>query len=498
MNESSPAMKMINRRRFLKTSALAAGSLSLLPPFTATRAAAQSNVHTRVRGANEDIRMAVVGFNSRGRDHIKELGGLQGMRVVALCDVDSKVLAREVKNFKDKNQDVAGYSDIRKLLENPDIDAISIATPNHWHSLAALWAVQAGKDVYVEKPISHNVWEGGQVVKAARNCGRIVQAGTQSRSSTGLREAMAWLHDDNLGKIIRARALCYKRRPSIGKSNGPQPVPDSVDYDLWLGPAPKEPPHRLKFHYDWHWFWATGNGDIGNQGIHEMDVARWALGETALSPAVFSFGGRFGYEDDGQTPNTLIVYHDYKAAPLIFEVRGLPDAADSKNMDRYRGVEIGVVIDCEHGSMVIPSYNEARVFDTDGKQTKDFKGGGSHFANFLGAVRSRKVEDLNADILDGHISAALVHTGNISYRLGKQASPEKIREQIKGSPDAIECLGRMHEHLNANQVDLAKTEATLGIFLKIDPPAERFVGNRQANRLLTREYRHPFVVPEKV
>jgi predicted dehydrogenase len=493
-------MKNISRRRFLKASLLTAGTVGVLPGtgLLWPKALAQSSVHARVRGANEDIRVAVVGFNGRGNDHIKELTSLKGVRLVALCDVDSKVLERGVRTMKNRDQEVEGYRDIRKLLENPDIDAISIATPNHWHSLAALWAVQAGKDVYVEKPVSHNVWEGRQLVKAARNCDRIVQAGTQSRSSPGLQEAMAWIREGNLGKIIRARGLCYKRRKSIGKSTGQQAVPETVDYDLWLGPAPKEPPRRLKFHYDWHWFWATGNGDIGNQGVHEMDVARWALGETELSPRVFSFGGRLGYDDDGQTPNTQVVFHDYKAAPLIFEVRGLPASAESENMDKYRGVSVGVVVDCEHGYLVVSSYSNAEAYDKDGKEIKKFSGGASHFGNFIAAVRSRRAADLNADILDGHLSSALVHTGNISHRLGKQMSADQMREQIKGDPDALECLGRMQEHLAANVVDLAKAQLTFGAFLKMDPKTERFVGNRKANTLLTREYRKPFVVPEKV
>lgn len=484
-------MKRMDRRSFLKTSLLTAGSFSLWPAF-------QRNTHARVLGANDDIRMAVVGFNGRGQDHLKELSQLKGVRIVALCDVDSKVLGREIQRFKDRNLDVQGYTDIRKLLGNADIDAISIATPNHWHSLAAVWAIQAGKDVYVEKPVSHNVWEGRQVVNAARKHDRIVQTGTQCRSSTGLQEAMAWLHEGNLGKIIRARGLCYKRRPSIGKTTGPQTVPEGIDYDVWTGPAPMEPLRRKKLHYDWHWVWPTGNGDLGNQGIHQMDIARWALGENALSPSVFSFGGRLGYEDDGTTPNTLVVYHEYKNAPLIFEVRGLPEKTDSQKMDQYRGASIGVVVDCEHGYVVIPNYNTANVFDKDGKQIKTFKGDASHFQNFLTAVRSRKSSDLHADILEGHLSSALCHTGNISYRLGQQMPPGELREKIKGNADAVESLGRMQEHLEVNNVDLAKTPATLGVFLKMDPKTERFTGDHAANKMLTREYRAPFVVPKNV
>jgi hypothetical protein len=229
-----------------------------------------------------------------------------------------------------------------------------------------------------------------------------------------------------------------------------------------------------------------------------MDIARWVLGEPEISPRVISIGGRLGYTDDGVTPNTQIVFHDYPAAPLIFEVRGLPAASDSTKMDEYRGAGIGVVIDCEGGSIVIPSYTKAIVCDRDGKEIKTYEAGGNHFENFFQAVRSRKSADLHADIAEGHISASLVHTGNISYRLGKPLSPEAIRDSAKDDNDLAESLGRMEEHLAANQVDLRRTPLVLGTVLKLDSKTERFTNNRKANRLLTREYRKPFVVPEKV
>src|SRR3989475_7260048 len=229
-----------------------------------------------------------------------------------------------------------------------------------------------------------------------------------------------------------------------------------------------------------------------------MDVARWVLGVDELSPRVLSIGGRLGYEDDGTTPNTLIVFHDYKPAPVIFEVRGLPSAEGSGKMDKYHGADVGIVTDCEGGSMVIPSYNEALVYDKAGEQIKHFKGSSSHFENFIQAGRSRQHTQLKADILEGHLSSALCHTGNISYRLGQQANPDEIRERIKGEKEALETFERMAEHLAANGVDLTKTKATLGVGLKMDPRKEQFLGNAEANKLLTRDYRKPFVVPEKV
>lgn len=491
----------ITRRDFLKGTSLAAAGLGLAPAFSGTAFAAEGR--GRVIGPNEEIRFAVIGFHGRGADHI---GGIVKMRqagekvrLVALCDVDSEVLAKGVKQLKDKGDDVKGYTDVRQVIEDPNIDAITIATPNHWHALATIWAVQAGKDVYVEKPVSHNVSEGRRMVEAARKYGRIVQTGTQSRSSRqGIASAVEWVRAGNLGKIKVARGLCYKRRASIGKVDGPQPIPPNIDYDLWCGPAPKVPLMRKRLHYDWHWVWPTGNGDLGNQGIHEMDVARWFLGVNELSPRVFSVGGRFGYVDDGETPNTLVIYHDYPGAPLIFEVRGLPEAKGSNKMDRYRGAQIGIVIDCEGGYVVVPDYNSAIAFDKEGKEIKKFSGSENHYANFVKAVRSRKVSDLHADILEGHLSSALCHTGNTSYRIGQQLEPDEIRERIQGDPMAEEACQRAYEHLQVNEVDLMQTKATLGPVLKMDPKTERFEGNDQANALLTRDYRQPFVVPAKV
>ena len=481
-------MKTVNRRDFLKAGLATAASMSI-----------PAHSWAQVEGANDAIRVAVIGFNGRGQDHIKELRGLgKSVRIVALCDADQKVLDKSVAAFEKRGDKVAAYKDMRQVFDNKDIDAVSIATPNHWHSLAAIWAVQAGKDVYVEKPVSHNVSEGRRVVQAARKHNKIVQTGTQIRSSNGIRAAVEWVQAGNLGKIQVARALCYKRRASIGKVSEAQPVPASVDYDLWCGPAPKGPLMRKNLHYDWHWVWSTGNGDLGNQGIHQMDIARWFLGEKALSPRVFGLGGRFGYVDDGQTPNTLVVYHAYEKAPLIFEVRGLPEKTGAKGMDKLKGASVGDIIECEGGYVVVPDYRSAVVYDKQDNEIKRFEGATSHFENFIAAVRSRKREDLHADILEGHLSSALCHTGNISYRLGQQRRSGEILEAIKGDRAASETFGRMAEHLKVNDVDLAQDNAALGEFLTMDPAAENFPGNDRANQLLTREYRPPFVVPATV
>jgi predicted dehydrogenase len=442
--------------------------------------------------------MAVIGFGGRGGDHIGGLTALKGVRLTALCDADSRILGAEVKRWKDKNVTVEAFSDLRKLLESKNVDAVSIATPNHWHSLATIWAIQAGKDVYVEKPISHNVWEGRKVVEAARKYDRIVQAGTQSRSSTGIKQAVQWVQEGNLGKIVISRALCYKPRGSIGKVDGPQEVPANVDYDLWCGPAPKKALMRKRLHYDWHWVWDTGNGDLGNQGIHQMDIARWFLGVDALSPRVWSVGGRLGYIDDGETANTQIIFHDYPKASLIFEVRGLPERTGAKNMDKYKGGSIAVIVECEGGYVLVPDYRSAIAYDKEGQEIKKWSGAKDHYQNFIDCVRSRKRSELNGEIWEGHLSSALCHTGNISYRLGKKSTPDAVKEAIKADKGATETFERMAAHLAANGVDLEKTPATLGPVLQMDPKVEKFIGNKDADAMLTREYRAPFIVPERV
>jgi hypothetical protein len=304
-----------------------------------------------------------------------------------------------------------------------------------------------------------------------------------------------WVKAGNLGKILISRGLCYKPRPSIGKVDGPQPIPGNINYDLWCGPAAKVPLMRKKLHYDWHWVWNTGNGDLGNQGIHQMDIARWFLGEMELAPYVISAGGRLGYVDDGETANTHIIYHGYAKAPLIFEVRGLPSKTGARDMDKYKGASIGVVVECEGGSVTVPNYTSATAYDKDGQVIKSWKGEEDHFANFIKGVKSRKIEDLNSDILEGHLSSALCHTGNISYRLGARKSAEEIKAGLKSEKGMVESFDRMAEHLAANGVDIAKDQVTLGVPLKMNPQTEQFEGNAQAAVMLTRPYRPGFVVP---
>jgi predicted dehydrogenase len=490
-------MHPISRRDFIRKSAQAGvAAPAVLSGFA---------VSSRILGANDAVRVAVAGLNSKGAEHVEHFRRIPGCRITALCDPDRDILDREVRKFEDRGESVAAFADIRKLLESKDVDALVIAAPNHWHSLMTVWACQAGKDVYVEKPVSHNVVEGRRAVEAARKYGRIVQAGTQSRSDEALKEVFGYLRAGNLGAMRLVRGFCYKRRESIGKVDGPQPIPESVDYDLWTGPAPLEPLMRRELHYDWHWVWSTGNGDIGNQGCHELDMCRWAIGRPDLPPSVFTLGGRFGYDDDGQTPNTLFAWFGYEPVPILFEVRGLPRKSGDSGMDAVHGVRIGLVVECERGFFA-GGAGGGWLYDNDGRKIRQFTstGGDKHAANFLQAVRSRKPSDLNADILEGHVSAALSHMANISYRLGKRASFDAIELSMGAGTAALDAVRRFRQHLADNGLDPAQTMPVLGPTLRVDPASERFLSESAfdtgawANQLLARNYRQPFVVPESV
>lgn len=469
--------------------------------------------NSRVIGANEDIRVGIVGVNGRGKSHMDAFSKMSGVRVTALCDCDPQVLdARVNKMADDQKIAVTGYSDMREMFEKGDIDAMSTATPNHWHTLAGFWAIQAGKDAYVEKPISHNVWEGRQLVKLARKNGKICQGGTQSRSMGSIQAAVKFVQEGGLGKIQYVKGMCYKPRASIGKGGGGA-IPEGVNYDLWCGPAAQESPlGRQKFHYDWHWFYEYGNGDMGNQGIHQMDVARWYLGEDRIAPRSMSIGGRLGYDDDGETPNTQIVYHDYDSAPLIFETRGLPKAKEfqendwGKNMDapdRFPGESgIAVVVVCEGGSVYTSAGGKVLMKDKDGKDMDPPKALEAEdiFTNFISAMKSRNTEELYADCEETHISSALCHTGLISHRVGELLSNDEILERIKDDALLTDRYQSMADHLAANQVKVDEKSVVLGPMLKFNPETEWAEGNGEldapANALATRVYREPFVVPE--
>jgi predicted dehydrogenase len=337
------------------------------------------------------------------------------------------------------------------------------------------------------------------MVQAARKYNRICQVGTQSRSNPGMRDAIQYIRDGNIGEVKLAYGTCYKNRPSIGLAGGEQKPPSTMDYDLWTGPAALVPPRRKTkngtVHYDWHWLWNYGNGDFGNQGVHEADKARWGLG-VGLPRSVISLGGRLGYRDDGETPNTQLTLFEYDdGKQIIFEVRGL---GIDKNKDNYLGAACGNLWFGDKGTVVSNSYSGADVLDPDGKKIREFRGGGDHFGNFVKAVRSRKIADLNCDIEDGHISAALCHLGNISYRLGKEMTLDVPVEAFTHCKAALEAFDRMKQHLIKNGVSLSDAHGRIGQKLQFDPKAENFVRDREANALLFREYRKGFDITEAV
>ena len=481
------------RRTFLQATAatLAAGTFS-----SPLRAASASG------DVNSQIRVAVVGLLGRGIAHIEGLA----KHVVALCDCDESVLAMRAKEFEGKyGRKVDRIVDYRKLLEREDIDAVAIATPNHTHSLIGIHAAQAGKHVYCEKPISHNVWEGRQLVNAGKKYNRIMQSGTQSRSAVGVQEAVAWVRAGNLGRIRYAVGTCFKARKSIGSLAKPLQVPSQVDYDLWCGPAEKSAIYRPKLHYDWHWDFNTGAGDMGNQGIHQMDIARWFLGHTTMSPRVISVGGRLGYEDAGNTPNTQVVLHDYPEAPIIFETRGLPKSKAGQkdwahSMDRYRNSGIGMIVQCEDGYVVTPSNGNVWAYDDRGNKIKAWTSGNreqqAHFDNFIEAIRADSSAVLNAPILEGHLSSGLCHTGNISHILGDKLPANEIAKQVSSNDLLASSVDRMIYHLRMNEVDVDQPALVLGQSLEMDVAAERITNNDKADQLLRRVGRKPFAVPD--
>jgi len=464
-------------------------------------------------GPNDTVRVAVIGMGSttavggvggRGHQLIPRVREAPGAKIVALCDVDQTHLDREAQLFKNRSEEIATHRDLRRVLDDKSIDAVVIALPNHWHGLATVWACQAGKDVYVEKPFSYDLWEGQQMVAAARQNGRIVQVGTQNRSSTLLREAFDCLHAGQIGAMRYAHALVYRPRDGIGTVNASLSLPETVDYDLWCGPAPKTSLIRKQLHYEWHWFWATGNGEMGNNGIHVIDIARWALGQDEPPPRAMSIGGRFAFDDCGETANTHVAFFDYPSAPLICEIRNVRASQRPEAIGKFRNQNRGIIIDCEGGYFAGDSSGGA-IFNKDGKKIKEFADEGrskgletSHMTNFVAAVRSRKASELAAPASAGHHSTACCHLANVSYRLGKQTRPEVIQEMIQINQPLSDAFERCREYLRENEVSLETTPAVLGPWLTYDSKQERFVGDYadDANALSRREYRRPFLMPK--
>ncbi len=438
-----------NRRSFIKKSSV--GVLGITMGMTAKS-------YAKIMGANDRVNIGVVGIRQQGFNHIRNYAALNNVEVMALCDIDSRLFPERSEWLKNNGGTVPNtYVDIRNLLENKDIDAISVATPNHWHALAGIWAAQAGKHSTLEKPGTHNIFEGRQLIRAAERYGVLIQHHAERRCFPGFKSAMDFLRQGGLGEVYLAKGLCYKRRDTIGKERETT-VPKGVNYDLWLGPAQKRPFSPNRFHYNWHWHWDYGNGDMGNQGVHQMDIARWGLG-VQHPTKISSMGGHFMFDDDQETPNTQM---------SVFEFDSSLGAGDRKKMLQFEvrhwitndeggigegGINtIGNLFYGSKGYMTIDlSGNWKTYMGKEREPGPEGKGTGNLFQNFVDTIRTNDRSILEGDIQEGHYSCSLVHLANISYRLGRT--------------------------------------------LNFDATTEKFIGDNEANQMLDRDYRSPFVVP---
>jgi predicted dehydrogenase len=426
--------------------------------FSYAAAAAVAATRQSAVAANDKVDVAVIGLGGRGQNHMDLYAKLPDANIVALCDVNQAALERAQAKVKGlTGQTPKGYSDMRQVFDDKSVQAVSMPVPNHWHALSTIWACQAGKDVYIEKPACWNVFEGQQMIAAARKYGRMVQVGSQSRSQEHKIKAMRLLHEGVIGKVYLAKGLCFKRRLSIGHKED-EPIPPGLDWDNFLGPAPMRPYNELRFRYNWHWFWDTGNGDIGNQGVHEMDIARWGLNR-GLPQSVSSTGGKYYVpaNDVQETPNTQMATYNYGDAELMFEVRGGLTGPEG-GLKMLGGNTVSDLFYGSDGWMAVDGAGFQVYKDKQEKVMDEAKGPADetapHMENFLAAVKSRDYKSLHAEVEIGVASADLVHLANTSYRLKRT--------------------------------------------LKFDEATRKYIGDEEANRMLTRNYRKPYIVPEKV
>jgi predicted dehydrogenase len=426
------------RRTFIKKSAGAAALLSMPTIISASSF-----------GSADKVRVAVLGVNGRGTSHIGGFMSQPDAEVVCLCDCDLNVLGKRADEFDKKyGKKVGRQQDLRKVFEDKSIDAVSIAMPNHWHSLATIWACQAGKDVYVEKPGSHNIYEGRKMVEAAKKYDRIVQHGVQLRSSVAVQEAIKHLRDGLIGNVYMARGLVFRERGDIGKK-GPGTIPQGLDYDLWTGPAAMLPYSADWVHYNWHWQWNYGNGDVGNQGIHETDLCMWGL-NVGLPEVITAGGGKFLFDDAKQTPEVLASTYLYPKEKKIIEFEVRPWHTNLEN-----GAGVGNIFYGSEGYLVVYNYERYESFlGRSRKPGPSRNEGGDHYANFIKAVRAHDKSILNAPVETAHLASGLAHLGNIAYRTGRT--------------------------------------------LYFNPETEKFVKDKEADKYLSRPARKPFAVPEEV
>ncbi|QDV26985.1 Gfo/Idh/MocA family protein [Aureliella helgolandensis] len=503
-----------NRRDFLRKTAATTTAASLLASSRFVHA--QDAAAGTTKSPNSQMSVAIVGVGGRGGSHISAMLEADGVNITHICDIDAGAGDRRGKLIEEKQGKRPIFeTDLRRVLDDKSIDMVTIATPNHWHALAGIWAMQAGKDTYIEKPVCHNIAEGTALIAASRKYDKMCQVGTQCRSSQAIIEAFKFMNEGGIGEVKFARGLCYKRRKSIG-ALGDYAIPSNVDFNLWSGPAQYTDPRltRERFHYDWHWQRQYGNGDLGNQGPHQTDIARWGLGIDTHPTSIISYGGRLGYQaekkdpnyvDAGDTANTEVTLYNYGDKSIVFETRGLSvdnsaDTEINRLFDSTSGNKIGVIFYGTKGYIVQREYSYCVAMDKDFNQIRDFKGGGDHFGNFIDACRRRDRNVLNADVREGHLSAGMSHLGNISYYMGENnhASVDELQaavDGIKSLDDNAATLERTVKHLTDNGVDLEKYPISLGPHLEFDPEAEKFTNLEAANPWLTREYRDDFVCP---
>ncbi|QDT02269.1 Glucose--fructose oxidoreductase precursor [Rubripirellula lacrimiformis] len=462
-----------NRRQFFQH--LAATGFAASATISGTKSSGQ------VIGANDRVRVAIAGINGRGQVHMGVFGAMKNVEITHLVDPDSRLFASRsaaVQRLTGKKPKCV--QDIREVLDDQSVDAVSIATPNHWHALMTIWACQAGKDVYVEKPCSHNISEGRRMVEAAQKFNRIVQHGTQWRSDPKWQTYTTDIRDGKYGKLQTANIQIFRPRKSIGIQN-PVPPPRELDYELWTGPAPMNPYRTNLVHYRWHWMWDYGDGEIANLGAHEFEMARWAMPETANPKSVVSLGGRYGYEDQADTPNTQLTLYDFGDTKLVCQQRGL-------HFDKPLKMSIDFHTDegrIQEGKFYPHGKEQGEVIEGAPPSGLPQDYARDHFQNFIDCVRSRKSEDLASDVLDGHRTAILAHLGNISYRLGDQTSFRNDPQQLSESPIASESFEAMKHHLvDVAGVNLAKASYRIGRSLQFDATTETFVDSPEANQLL--------------
>jgi len=497
-------MKSTNRRKFIKQSAAAVAASSTLPHFfigKADAAALSLSVAGRssVLGANNTVRIAVLGCGGRANVLADQFSKAKDSVVTVLCDPDTAQMDALTAKLAKKDVDLskaAREQDYRKVLERDDVDAVCICSPNYWHALQSIEAMAAGKDVYVEKPVSHSMWEGQQLVAAEKKYGQIIGGGFQNRSDPGPQDGIQFVQEGNIGKIQSVHAVCMRNRKSIGKQDAKLTPPDTLDYNLWLGPCQDEDIHRTRFHYDWHWIWNTGNGDIGNQAPHEIDMACWILGDPALPAEMNCFGERFGWDDAGETPNMLTAWHEQAGVPCIIEVNDMWLAPERNTSPVRDGIRVGIIVKCEGGELR-GGRGGMYVVGEDGKtKTHKFPGDGgmTHQENFLEAVRSRKSDGLRSKIVDAEKSSAVAHLANISYLSGASASAEALNQAI-GNHEMLRTIAEEQaRQLSAWGID--PPSYSLGGKIEVDPASGQVLTEGADPRLIKRDYREPFVVPE--